>query len=421
MSKWHHSERFPISEETLTAYVDGMLGPQRRLEVESYLARHPEQAARVEAYIQQNRELHQAYDRYLAEPLPESIRQLEQQLRRRMTHHRRERPPRRVVAAVLGAGLIAVVGWWSYQHIIEPSSSDGLFSLLDRDVGGPSEIAPQALIEQASSENGGDSSTQQGAQSGSEAVTAAPDFKSFGFSLIGTRLLQGVGRKGSAMQLIYESQNGARVFLYFSPGSGGNKSRLTLQQEGPISVLFWDNAGRSYGMIGEVGRDTLLAMGKVVNGEWTADLSGGGAADERSGSSDDAGGDGRGQAQPVEGGGAGSAGQVDAKTEAISEPVREPADSASEGGQDGKRPGDNENLKGSEGRDASERSTERIGGTTRARVWRPAPPPGAPPPVGARRGTSGPAPASRSLVVGAPQHDAAAVAASRAYYSGRLV
>lgn len=346
MSKLHHSGDPRVSEETLAAYVDGMLSPQRRLEVESYLARNPEDAARVEAYIRQNRRLHEAYDRYLAEPLPESIHRLGERLRQRMTDHSRERPWRRLAGAALVGGLVAAVGWLSFERMVGPSSSEMLFSMLDRDMAGRSEIATQAAIEPASSKAGG------------EAVTGAPDFKPFGFSLVGTRLLKSSGGQGSGMQLVYESQNGARVYLYFNRGGGGESTGLTLQQEGAISVLFWHDAGRSYAMIGEVGRDTLLAMGKVVNGEWSAEPPDEGGAGEPSARSEGAGGQGREEAQPIDKGGSESAGQVDAKTEAASEPALKPKGEAREGGKDGERSDRNDQVEGSEGRDASEGNTE---------------------------------------------------------------
>ena len=37
----------PIGEDELHAYVDGFLGPERRLTVERYLADHPDASARI--------------------------------------------------------------------------------------------------------------------------------------------------------------------------------------------------------------------------------------------------------------------------------------------------------------------------------------------------------------------------------------
>ena len=47
----------PISEDELHAYVDGLLDPGRRLEVEHYLEAHPAVAQRVGAYRTEREDL----------------------------------------------------------------------------------------------------------------------------------------------------------------------------------------------------------------------------------------------------------------------------------------------------------------------------------------------------------------------------
>lgn len=59
-----------VREDELYAYVDGTLPAARRIEVESWLAAHPADVARVEAWTAQNRMLHGAFDPVLNEPLP---------------------------------------------------------------------------------------------------------------------------------------------------------------------------------------------------------------------------------------------------------------------------------------------------------------------------------------------------------------
>ncbi|MCE7077887.1 anti-sigma factor, partial [Bordetella bronchiseptica] len=43
----------PVTEIDLNAYVDGQLDPARRIEVEDFLSRHPEEAMRVMADLRQ--------------------------------------------------------------------------------------------------------------------------------------------------------------------------------------------------------------------------------------------------------------------------------------------------------------------------------------------------------------------------------
>ncbi|HEU0199315.1 MAG TPA: anti-sigma factor, partial [Burkholderiaceae bacterium] len=57
-----------FDEQQLHAYVDNALSEDERRVVEAYLADHPEDAARVRAWVQQNNALHRAFDPVLDEP-----------------------------------------------------------------------------------------------------------------------------------------------------------------------------------------------------------------------------------------------------------------------------------------------------------------------------------------------------------------
>ncbi|MEJ5211677.1 MAG: anti-sigma factor, partial [Burkholderiales bacterium] len=59
-----------MDEQRLHAYVDDALDATTRQEVEAYLARHPEAAARVAAWRRQKQALHALFDPVLAEPVP---------------------------------------------------------------------------------------------------------------------------------------------------------------------------------------------------------------------------------------------------------------------------------------------------------------------------------------------------------------
>ena len=58
-----------VREHELHAYVDGALPEARHLEVEAWLAAHPADAARVQAWAAQNQSLHGTFDAVLNEPL----------------------------------------------------------------------------------------------------------------------------------------------------------------------------------------------------------------------------------------------------------------------------------------------------------------------------------------------------------------
>ncbi|HEX7967048.1 MAG TPA: hypothetical protein VF502_02425, partial [Stellaceae bacterium] len=66
----------PISEEELHAYVDGDVDPARRLDIAVYLADHPLEAARTEAFRALNDGVHALFDQVLDQPLPKRLRKL---------------------------------------------------------------------------------------------------------------------------------------------------------------------------------------------------------------------------------------------------------------------------------------------------------------------------------------------------------
>ena len=60
----------PIAEADLHAYADGQLAAARRAEVETFLAAHPQDRARVDAWQAQRQALRSLLDPVLDEPLP---------------------------------------------------------------------------------------------------------------------------------------------------------------------------------------------------------------------------------------------------------------------------------------------------------------------------------------------------------------
>lgn len=273
-----NARTFGVSDEELGAYLDGELDEARRTAVEAYLAANPRVASFVEGGARVREGLHGLFDGYLNQPLPAEQMALQHEIERRMQRARSQRLYRRLVAAavalfaVVGAGL----GAW---HMTAPDGADDRLFALFSDQHGTSAPAGQgtAPAEQGATAQlatlGSETAAPKGDTSGGATApnkAGAPDFSSFGYNLIGTRLL--ATQDGGSMQLIYESTDGSRVELFFSPSKDSARNSLTLMEEGPISVLFWHAGGRSYSLVGEVGRDRLLELGRAVNGDWTIEL-----------------------------------------------------------------------------------------------------------------------------------------------------
>ena len=286
-----------VTDEVLGAYIDGELDETARIEVEAYLARNPKAVEYIEQARRLRDNLHRLFDPQLAVPLPPHHAELAEELERRTgsgpTWHVR---PRLVAACAAALVLLASagVGW---RYLSSDITGQRMFALFDQqmpaEANAKKEQAPAA--ERAAGELSGQQVVAKPAVATSEGdeleggqqatgeqapppAASAPDFSSFGFNLVGTRVL--AKHDNRSMQLIYESSEGARVELFYTSASSSSKSSLTLMEEGPIAVLFWHNAGRSYSLIGEVDRNTLLEIGKVVNGEWTVPVP---AAEQSSG------------------------------------------------------------------------------------------------------------------------------------------
>jgi len=67
---------FALSDEELNAYIDGALSARERLEVATYLASHPAEAARSEAFRAQKEGFRALFDYVLDLPIPETQRGL---------------------------------------------------------------------------------------------------------------------------------------------------------------------------------------------------------------------------------------------------------------------------------------------------------------------------------------------------------
>lgn len=256
------------SDEVLLAYVDGQLSARDRSRVESYLARSSEGTRRIEAYRRQNRLLHAAYDAAYAQPLPPEIGALTQQIERRLRRPSRFRQLLRTAAGLLLAALVGALGWEGYRQLAEPERLASLQSYLEQGM----QLAVDRTIEnprtplQVRLEDLPSVEPEDGTPAVPDSSGRAPDLRPLGLELIAVRLL--AGDEPGAMELVYETESRARVLLYFSPSEGEGSDRFSLLQEGSLSMLFWHQRGRSFGLISELGRDELLAIGTAVQEAW---------------------------------------------------------------------------------------------------------------------------------------------------------
>lgn len=241
------SSHTPITDADLHAYVDGVLEPARRNEVEAWLAANPEAAATVRRYQEMNQELRALYDPVLAEPLPPRL-----QVRPRRV------PWRAVAAGVACAALGAALGWTLKpepelfvthsieQQLVRPAAfSHRIYSAEKLH---PVEVRAdqeQHLVEWLSRRLNTD--------------LKAPNLAAQGYVLVGGRLLPSTDRM--AAQFMYENPRGVRVTLYVRRGAWENsESGFRYFESQDANTFYWVDGPFGYALSGNIARAELLAL-----------------------------------------------------------------------------------------------------------------------------------------------------------------
>jgi anti-sigma factor RsiW len=242
----------PVNDEDLNAYVDGALDPERRLEVEAWLAGHAEDAQKVAAWQEQNRALHAAFDSVLNEPLP-----LELVRASRRRGHLTIRW--RAVAAAFALTAVGLSGFYIGRQSVEPV----LIAALPRDaalahvVFSPEQRHP-VEVDAAHAEH---LTTWLSKRLG--AKLAAPDFAAQGFELLGGRLL--AGGAGPVAQFMYQDAQQRRVTLYVrrnvdQHNAGQRDTAFRHAVEGGVEVFYWIDRDMGYALSGDIEHDAMRRL-----------------------------------------------------------------------------------------------------------------------------------------------------------------
>jgi anti-sigma factor RsiW len=246
-------EHNAVNESDLQAFVDDRLPPQRRAEVESYLAQRSQEAARVQAYREQGRALHALFDPVLGEGIPAAMLQAPQ------------RPPwQRWLVHGVAAALYVLVGvaggWW-------------LHGVQLREGNVPESLAQQAAIAHAvytpekrhpvevTSEQ--ETHLVKWLSKRLGAPVHAPNLSEFGYQLVGGRLLP--APNGAAAQFMFEGAQGNRLTLYVvRKATAGADTAFRFARNGDISLFYWIEGPLGYALVGRLERTQLLKIATAV-------------------------------------------------------------------------------------------------------------------------------------------------------------
>lgn len=254
----------PIGDDDLVAYVDTRLAPARRAEVETYLATHPEIAARVEADLAQRAALRDRLAPKAAEPIPARLRVAN------IAAARRARQGAQLRAMAAGVALMVAGGGagWIANDLATASRPAGApaavtasnASFVDDAVGAYRTFVVE-VAHPVEVRAGDEAHLVQWLSKRVGKPLKTPDLTAFGFRLMGGRVLP-AGSAAAAM-LMYDNDAGTRMTVYIRADQGA-ETAFQFLREGEVSTFTWLDRGFGFAVSAATDRDRLLPIAEAV-------------------------------------------------------------------------------------------------------------------------------------------------------------
>lgn len=243
-----------FSRNDIHVYLDGEMPPEERLRFEAWLEENHAVAEEVRAYRRINEQLHGLFDRVLDEPVPAGLRRRSEGVRPARAFLRWQQLAAAVVLVLMGG----VLGYM-LRGIGPLTGDDARFlaaALSAHDVFVP-EIAHPVEVSGADSEH-----LQKWLSKRLGNPVRAPELASEGYRLVGGRLLP--GDRLPAAQLMYEDAHGKRLTLYLTPAEAERNTSFSYHSRDQLSAYAWTDKPFHYAMIGEMSREDMQKICKVV-------------------------------------------------------------------------------------------------------------------------------------------------------------
>ncbi|WP_426085965.1 anti-sigma factor family protein [Janthinobacterium sp. PSPC1-1] len=246
-----------ISEAQLHALADGVLQEEQRAAVDAHLRAHPQDAARVAAWREQNRQLRALFDPVLDEAVPPALWQAAAPPAANYAWYR---PAMQAAAAIVlliagGAGGWLLRGGDSVTASASPislaRSAAIAHAVYTPEVRHPVEVGVEQeahLVQWLSKRLG--------------SKLQPPALSPLGYHLIGGRLLPGDG-DGPVAQFMYEEGTGKRLTLYVArERAGKQETAFRYTQEKDLGVFYWIDGQMGYALSARLPKAEL---GKIAD------------------------------------------------------------------------------------------------------------------------------------------------------------
>jgi anti-sigma factor RsiW len=237
----------PISDEELSAYIDGELGAVRMTDITSLAQYDHVLAQRIASFRDDKLRLSEIYGPLSARPLPPAWLHTVEQAQRQ----RRSVPARRRLYAMAACLALLIVGALAYGLIAR--------SREDTTVADAMTARHESLVMTAAT---GTTITEDAANLTIQALLGssvkAPDLGKLGYRLAAAHTVA----NGKAVTLDYADANNRIVTLYLrrSPGT----ARFDMTRRGPTRICVWQDEVLSAVMLGEMSAGEMLRLATLA-------------------------------------------------------------------------------------------------------------------------------------------------------------
>lgn len=240
-----------LADEQLHAYVDNALTDEERRDVEAWIAQDAAAAQKVQSYLEQNLALHALFDPVLAEP--HTLR-----VRGSGTAANASRWLALAAALVLGVGIgftVRGLQVGSKGAVTIAREAALAYVAYVPEVRHPVEVTAaeeKHLVAWLSKRL--------------DAPLRAPSLASFGYQLLGGRLLPATSREDPAplALLMYENAQGKRLSLLVKREANNTETSFRFSEDQGARVFYWVDGPFGYALAGDLERGELQTIARGV-------------------------------------------------------------------------------------------------------------------------------------------------------------
>ena len=249
-----------ISDEELSAYLDGDLAPFRRAQIDAALRADRQLAMKLEAYRAQEASLRQASGAVLEEPVPEALLEVVR---------RPQRPPVRTAAApapsltrtlwpVAVALLVGVALGWLLRTSVPPDQDSLLEPFIRQALASHELFLTSTELDRLRSAG---AMPLEAVRSPFRTPIRVPELLGARYRPVQVRAVEGGG--GPALELAFAGGDGLASLL-IRQHSDRDDLLMRLHEVDGRAVLYWLDGPLIYALVSDGGEEELRAMARSI-------------------------------------------------------------------------------------------------------------------------------------------------------------